>query len=283
MKGLWNISGYIDPDGIKLDRKTGLFVYNNINFYKNCALCLNLRIGKINPNIEISFDNDGKFPGLIWKNSLNGKVFYLKSDQFGFSAPGFKSENPYDSYINLSGDKESARKSVSEWVNNTRVVGGSFFWPIGTNEKEVSLNPQYNLIRGRGYIEDRADLTLWEIKDTIESYKNNVRPSCKNYLYSRCEKELVLREWMQEFDSFDDYIKYFSFDSFVGKNRIPRNIMDMERKEISLEDREKIQNTGNKNYPLSKLNRPEEYKVVFENLEAMIKERNQELLNIAES
>lgn len=83
---------YIDPDGIK--RGKNGYEYNNEAFYNEYKNLLENR----NNKFELHFDPRNE-PGLIMINKKNKEKFWLKSDQFGFSAPSSKLNHVYDVYL----------------------------------------------------------------------------------------------------------------------------------------------------------------------------------------
>ena len=90
------------------------------------------------------------------------------------------------------------------------------------------MESQYNLSRGVGsYIEDRADITLWEVKKFYvdwNQYKENGETDVESLinkmnksgivLFSRSDKYMLF-EWLAHFESFSKYVQFFSFDSFL--------------------------------------------------------------------
>lgn len=144
--------------------------------------------------------------------------FYLRSDQFGFSAPVNKKCYPYDLYIVKHENKDEAIKKVIKWISMSRTIGGSFLWPRPFYDK---YNPQrggtitYN--SRRYYIQDRVDLTLWEIKNWYGV----------NDILKRCSTEENFGHWMGHFKDFKTYVTYFMFNQFVSSDGLynPINII----------------------------------------------------------
>ena len=64
------------------------------------------------------------------KEIESGPLFYLKSDQFGFSRPSTEKKHPYDSYLEKSSYSETSKENVAKWLYETRRLGGSFLWPM---------------------------------------------------------------------------------------------------------------------------------------------------------
>ena len=137
--------------------------------------------------------------------------FYLRSDQFGFSAPSEERKYPYDLFIKKRSNKEAAIDQVINWIATSRTLGGSFLWPC----------PFYfNYNRQRGgkvdtkrdhYIQDRVDLTLWEL---LYWYQDDKK---RTILSSWGNKDPNLAIWLNHFGSFDTYIEFFYLDPFVRK------------------------------------------------------------------
>lgn len=216
------------------------------------------------------FTNGWKFTkscnGKIQLIRQNGEDLYLTcltSDQFGFSRPEWnkkkgeweKSKYPYaillNSDENEDGEIEEIRKLVTDCIYETRTLGGSFLWPTVYLENHKDRYGKdapghyslYNYYRGAyGYIQDRVDLTLNEIKcffdvykrktkfcDFIklyrEKYKDNILfiyPNGRGRpLYTKEEKEIEMQamfEWLSLFGTFEKYVEFFCFENFVMKN-----------------------------------------------------------------
>jgi len=181
----------------------------------------------------------------------DAKYIYLRSDQFGFSAPrasmawNGEISYPYARYLsvnlddNKGADEKEKRRFVAECIYETRTIGGSFIWPIvNTSGKWCST---YNKERGaRTYIEDRVDITLHEVScfydvysqikekyyssfeeeytDFIERYEEECP---KNILFSRCQGEdekKAMYRWLKIFETFNGYVVALKFDDFVIKS-----------------------------------------------------------------
>lgn len=138
--------------------------------------------------------------------------FYLRSDQLGFTAPSNEKVHPYDLYIKKTQNKDEAVKQVANWICDSRTIGGSFLWPRPFYD---AYNPQ----RGgkitssrRYYVQDRVDLTLWEI---YYWYHDENRST----IMKRCDKrESNLWLWLTHFKDFSTYIKFFLFEDFVKES-----------------------------------------------------------------
>ena len=267
---------YVDPDGISY-LKNGNFKYNKPEFYESYQKVLNKRIDKF----EVSFEFNSDIPGLQIKNLETNMTFCLKSDQFGFSVPSLQLNHPYDIYLMncKNSELEGEIKSVMEWIKNTRIIGGSFFWPLEYSDGMYKLNPKYNLERGgtkykrRGsYIEDRVDLTLYEIKEIIdsqicqESHEKGIEEKLKdNILFTRCFSD-TMRNWLGQFKSFKEYVDFFGFAPFVDlESQRPYDIFS-KNKEVLGEKIERkrclYENVTN-----------DQYKIIFDNIVDMVVER----------
>ena len=160
----------------------------------------------------------------VSKTDDDGKeitLFYLRSDQFGFSAPSEEKKYPYDLFIKKSSDKEAAIEQVITWIAISRTLGGSFLWP-------TPFYFGYNKARGGSvipykdyHIQDRVDLTLWEIKywyQKLGEVKNT-----KMYNYDKENSNLSV--WLEHFGDFDTYVEFFCLENFV-EDMNPINILD---------------------------------------------------------
>ena len=154
--------------------------------------------------------------------------FYLKSDQLGFSAPTNEKVYPYDLFLIKSRDIDKALKQVANWIVSSRTIGGSFLWPEQFYKK-------YNLSRGgkidsknKYYIQDRVDLTLWEIFYWYENNKNNDSSNKKVIKMTSVNDEKstdALEKWLSHFKTFETYIEFFCFQDFVNEKSCPINIL----------------------------------------------------------
>lgn len=163
--------------------------------------------------------------------------FYLRSDQFGFSAPTNRKAHPYDLYIAKHENKDKAIEQVKKWISMSRTIGGSFLWSKSPDDSaRNSFYAKYNMRRGgtitcnrSKYIQDRVDLTLWEIKDWYNSKHNGGEGILERQsILVRCsEKKTDIEQWLLHFGDFETYAKYFMFDKsqFVDKSYNPINII----------------------------------------------------------
>lgn len=209
---------YSDPD-------TSYRKGRDHSFFDDLETFLNRREENCSDSLQGSFKYEftkGKGIKVSGTDREGEKIqeFYLRSDQFGFSAPTNEKAHPYDLYIAEHENKDKAIKHVIKWISMSRTIGGSFLWPR-------PFYDEYNLQRGgkitsnrRYYIQDRVDLTLWEIKNW---YSGNG----KYDILERC-REINLENWLGHFGSFETYIDYFMFKSesdFVDKSYNPINII----------------------------------------------------------
>lgn len=240
---------YNDPDGKE-----------NEKFYRALSDFLNAsRISRKNNKI-LSFEANEAPYGMITVHykGQNGKEygFRLHSDQLGFSAVPciyFRNNYPLSRYLEMQKNKLDKLKNKSDidvvadfltkYVYTTRTLGGSFLWP-------ESWYKGYNMSRGNGreikdkiikgnagYIEDRVDLTLLEIKHYFEYRELDDK---KNFKYSgdilfRYYDNLDAQTWFGFFDSFENYVDFFMFNDFVEdigiggkKEYMPINILNGE-------------------------------------------------------
>ncbi len=198
---------YCDPD---LTYKKG---YDN-HYFSQLNSFLNKREidlrAKLNGNYVYDFvKGEGIEVSEILKDEGKKALFYLRSDQFGFSAPSNEKSHPYDLYIMKHKNKKEAIKQVADWIIDSRTIGGSFLWPKPFYNK-------YNQNRGgkisssrKYYIQDRVDLTLWEI---YYWYKDK----SKSTIMTRCDDNSSnLNKWLSHFNSFLTYIEFFCFKDFI--------------------------------------------------------------------
>lgn len=210
---------YVDPDS------------KSCLLYKNLVKFLNIQekeIDGLNGKLTYEFSLDPF--GICVKYEDNNKWF-LKSDQLGFSVNGI-----YEKYIEKAKDKKNAKENVSQWIFASRTLGGSFLWPMDINQKDGSwiTNPQYNIVRGKGLIQDRADMTLLDIKNCFNDIQNDGKIS---WLRKQYNEKPHMKKWLDHFgcgeDGFKKYIKFFMFDSFMDmidmENMYPKNLTNGEK------------------------------------------------------
>lgn len=227
------------------------YIYDN-KFYEEYCSALN----NINKNSNFKLEckehhSERNNQGIFLNNT-----FQLKSDQFGFSyldkqdKPKNHPYHPYNVYLYgiNEDDLNKALDNVEDWKTKTRIVGGSFLWPIEENDK--TYNPIYNVRRGGNcnykksfsfkgnhYIQDRVDLTLFEIKEFYAQYKINKKVDNKNILIKCLKKNnSKLYEFLSLFgigeEGFKSYIKFFAFDDFVSESNGEHKIVDIYKSEL---------------------------------------------------
>lgn len=246
---------YIDPDGKE-----------NTDFYSALSDFLNAsRISRKNNKI-LSFEANEAPYGMItvyYKDQYgNEQHFTVHSDQLGFSAVPwiyFRKNYPLSRYLEMQKNKLDKQKNKSDqdldavadfltvYVYTTRTLGGSFLWPEswykgynmnrGNGKNDKSDNNDNDQDNNIGYIEDRVDLTLLEIKHYFEYRELEDKKKFKysgDILFSRY-KIPDAQTWFGFFDSFEDYVDFFLFNDFVKatvtdgkKEYMPINILNGE-------------------------------------------------------
>lgn len=280
----WNSSLYTDPDQTHYEGKASEF-YCWIAAYLNAMEC---KYCYKEWNYEVVEATKGnKTPsGIKVTNKDKSVVMYLRSDQFGFTAPQgerdgryWNNKYPYAKYLNAKKDCkeiEEDYKFVADVIWNTRSNGGSFIWPI-INTKTDGI-PRwasvYNVRRGvNSYIEDRVDLTLCEIKEFFNCYARihdeikiieEMKSNNKVLLQSADSHDIV--KWLSHFETFKNYVDFFSFESFMVEGTYNvRNLLTGEKIESDKIDTLKDATT-------------EEIERVLKNLQKWTKLRNQIML-----
>ena len=220
---------YSDPDGVNENN------VKNIGFYTNITSFLNNRCKEFTDKSRLEVENiEFLRPTGIKKDEpepknrtivVEGHNLYLTSDQFGFSAikediTWSPLKYPYAIYERCyKGDKSL----IGDTIWYTRTIGGSFLWPKVKCVR--NWKSSYNLYRGvDSYIEDRVDLTLYEIKEFYDEYsvekdyekiKDKLSEKGSNLLkYSDAE---YIYKWLSIFKNFKTYVDFFCFDDFVNK------------------------------------------------------------------
>lgn len=226
---------YNDPDAKKSWNKW---------FYDDLSKFLNEREDKLGWKYRLNKSDLGYVIDVIDEND----EFFttLKSDQFGFSRPTPDNNHPYDIYLSKNMDnRENAINQVCEWIYYSRTIGGSFLWPKEIYYKNRSEGG-YNSSRGgtilsneSHYIEDRVDITLLEI--FLYYHRGEYKDYWEKTILCRFvkkNKEISTR-WFDHFVSFENYVEFFRFDSFVNKNEngkfIPKSIIN--GKELNVNSR----------------------------------------------
>lgn len=178
------------------------------------------------PRLEGKYEYEFEMNKGIKVTSDNEKDgFYLKSDQLGFSAPTNEKVYPYDLFLIKSRDIDKALKQVANWIVSSRTIGGSFLWPEQFYKK-------YNLSRGgkidsknQYYIQDRVDLTLWEIFYWYENNDSSNKKVTKMTSVNDEKATDALEKWLSHFKTFETYIEFFCFQDFVNEKSCPINIL----------------------------------------------------------
>lgn len=203
---------------------------------------------------------------------------YFTSDTFGFSAlfprgNAWKPEGnyPYVRYLEAKKEGKVENKEKCEFVAKciyeTRTIGGAFIWPKvylenhrnSMGKKVPGWHSIYNYYRGsNGYIQDRVDVTLFEIKSFFdiykdkkeylsfldsykEKYRENVlfnyanKPGKPPYTSEEKEKEMkAVFSWLSRFESFEDYVEKLFFTPFTIKKNDEYWVKNLEEKNIIL-------------------------------------------------
>lgn len=170
---------------------------------------------KLEGKYQYTFEEGKGIKVIEVRNNKTKKLFYLRSDQLGFSAPTNLKAHPYDLYIKKSEKPKCAVDQIADWIISSRTLGGSFLWPF-------SFYETYNMRRGgtiksnrSRYIQDRVDLTLWEIYYWYHDKK-------KLTIMTRIEDKQAkkdLKKWLSHFKDFETYIEFFCFEAFVSKEK----------------------------------------------------------------
>lgn len=203
---------YCDPD---TTYKQGF----NHHFFEQLVNFLNLQETKFRKKLKgvykYIFEEGQGIKVIEVRKNKTKELFYLRSDQLGFSAPTNLKAHPYDLYIKKSEKPKCAVNQVADWVISSRTLGGSFLWP-------VSFYETYNMRRGgtiksnrSHYIQDRVDLTLWEI---YYWYNKNEKSTIMTRVRDEQAKE-DLKKWLSHFKDFQTYIEFFCLEAFVSKEK----------------------------------------------------------------
>lgn len=236
-------------------------------------------------------------------NTSEGELhLHLTSDQFGFSAIDDDTWNPkkypYAKYLYNGGNKAQVAWTV--WY--TRTIGGSFLWPKVQDNREYWVST-YNTKRGVGnnpvhvdddfYIEDRVDLTLYEIKEFYEAYiksKDCDSVNCDSVKKNMSKDSLILRYsdseeifiWLSLFGTFENYVNFFCFNDFVNNKDdkyYPKDIFSGES--INNENIKEYRDKTGKTYKFIQRNAcKEDLETAFINLIAWTSARSARMENI---
>lgn len=235
---------YNDPD-----KKENVDFYNDLSDFLNAASCEHRK--------DLLFKANGlsKKGIMVYRKKDKKEYFTIQSDQLGFSADTwiyFSTKYPLSRYLEMQKNKLDKLKNKSDidvvadfltkYVYTTRTIGGSFLWPEswykaynmnrGNGKNNKSDNKDNNKDNNIGYIEDRVDLTLLEIKHIYEFRKlEKLLPYGGDILFQEY-KNNDAQTWFGFFDSFEDYVDFFMFNDFVKnigtsleKEYMPINIL----------------------------------------------------------
>ena len=236
-------------------------------FYKDLTEFLTKQLGDSGYEFKRPVECEDTFA--IEFRDMENKNIYLRSDQFGFSAlygKGYKKSSswkgkesyPYARYLSVNCDNDKGAtdpekiRFVASCIYETRTIGGSFIWPVvkrkrkrrNRDDYEDYFCSIYNRLRGEGsYIEDRVDITLYEISCFYHVYsqleeKNyeNFKKDYKDYTkyiedtmkyprfilfnsQDKVEKEAIYR-WLSIFETFEGYVEKLKFKDFVIEDEL---------------------------------------------------------------
>lgn len=312
LKGGKSKGYYIDPDACTNVEKTEY--YNLLTNFLNCREQENGSTDKFlyippkkakntcEENMKNEYIDDYKI--VVLKN--DEVLFRLTTDQFGFSAvesiyvtEANMKKYPLSRMVLLSRDKtddqkEEIRKQLIKHVINSRTLGGAFVWPI---PKEGNRTSEYNKKRGVGsYIEDRVDLTLWEVKCFYQIYEKLsektydafIEKYDKEYKKNRlfhCGENIkdeyqAMYKFLAHFGTFDNYINFFCFNKNFVRNG---KIVDIVNSIVSegnikyLEDRENIDTNKKEIQSITEI---EVLHHVLENVSSLILKRSEDMEGI---
>lgn len=216
---------YIDIDNEYLTKKRGRIIKDH-SFYED--LCKYLNIQEKALNLENKWSYNFVLNKWIVVKNEKGEI-HLRSDVFGFSVTQVEEKSdkyPYAKYFRNGGNAED----IATIIWNTRTLGGSFLWPVVlVKEKKRNVNKSvFNMQRGVGsYIDDRVDLTLYEVKYFYKLLnQNKIYREIKedmnrgHFILLKNVDAKTIYEWLKHFKSFDNYVKFFSFQDFIKDNEI---------------------------------------------------------------
>ena len=317
MDGNWEEKcPYSDPDATYNDYVKNPEFYNKLTVFLNNQLTVflnrkddlgKLKIQNINEPEKPKQDESKGEPYdrtiSITLNTSEPKLhLHLTSDQFGFSAIYDDTWNPqkypYAKYLYNGGNKAQVAWTV--W--DTRTIGGSFLWPKVQDNREYWVST-YNTKRGVGnnpvhvdddfYIEDRVDLTLYEIKEFYEAYiksKDCDSVNCDSVKKNMSKDSLILRYsdseeifiWLSLFGTFENYVNFFCFNDFVNNKDdkyYPKDIFSGES--INNENIKEYRDKTGKTYKFIQRNAcKEDLETAFINLIAWTRARSERMENI---
>ena len=225
----WNQDPYMDPDSI----------YTNCTaLYRDITKFLNIKEkeleGKLKERFVYVYEPLESPYIQVKMDQADDILFYLKTDQFGFSAPSKEKSHPYDSYVLIDEDRKKRCiriHKVAKWIFDSRSLGGCFVWPLDERPNKT-LDVDYNRLRGGSikggnYIQDRVDLTLLEIKYIIERGDLEQSFYDKLILGNQFKIKTNMKTWLKHFNGkFKNYVEFFCFDDFVDGNEIINILKD---------------------------------------------------------
>lgn len=278
---------YKDPDVFARNRDS--------QFYRDYEIFLNKQ-----SNNDNSYIYQKDYPDCIRDSKSDIR---LRTDQLGFSFAGktaCNSKYPYGLYLQLVQSEnlplnklKEEIEFIAECINNTRTIGGAFVWPIVKQQRYLSL---YNMYRGiGGYIEDRVDLTLREVKCFYQIYEKLSKKTYiffKNKYYEEYEKNIlfhypqkrnedrekencIMFEFLKDFSTFENYTEFFCFEgNFVREGKIVDILnSDVSKDDIKfLEERKKIY-TNKKE--IRNISKSEDLRRLLENVSLLVLMRSE--------
>ncbi len=271
-------SPYFDPDGT--------YTTKDSPFYQDMTAFLNHQQSAYTYQYH---HQQGKCHGWIEATHKKTKqILYLRTDQFGFSFFGrsaFSERYPYGHYFHMifkdktKKEREQDLKFIAKCVNDSRTIGGSFLWPVVLDGNKYSSH--YNRKRGiASYIEDRVDLTLWEIQKYYEGEKNLIITE------ESIDKE-EMKTWLDSFETFSNYVQILCFDAFVHDEKIIDIVnSNIEKKEIhfltdEMVEKIKAEYKENKNLnTIKNIQKKEDLKRVLNNVRILIRKRSKQIEGI---
>lgn len=227
----WYMDPYADPDSLNT---------NCTALYQDITTFLNIKEEELSKKLKEKFVyvyEPLESPYIQVKTDQTDNIlFYLKTDQFGFSAPCKAKSHPYDSYILLDEDRQQRCiriHNVAKWIFDSRSLGGCFVWPLD-ERADKRLDVAYNRLRGGSikrkggsYIQDRVDLTLLELKYIIERGDLEQSFYDKLILGNQFKLKANMKTWLEHFNgNFKNYVEFFCFDDFVDGNEIINILKD---------------------------------------------------------
>ena len=160
-------------------------------------------------------------------------------------------------------------KDIISFLEISRTFGGHIVYPRWINNNGDFINGKtINNAKGGEYsYYDRFDLTLFAIKDWFRYHdKQRDQDITKTELYDIIDKWSI---WFEQFNSFEEFVEFFSLESFVDKNYKVYDLTSYSNKDDSY----KLLKNDNPSIP----NTIEEYQNYISGSNKAIELRNQEL------